>query len=293
MAVPLDADVVVLTSRFAPDRDGGYAVAGMSRLVTLQQAGVHHPLLLTLDVSSAHDIERARARADAYGVPSTSFTMRNLFDEAVRDPQWLRASAAPGERTPGEDYRELRDAGGALVVGFGRGQALDLHQAAALLRLLQTLVDDVTDVVVARGAAAAGLGVVGDVLDLGQLVLLHGVHDGRLLDLEAVADLDVLGDQGAGHAFAEGAALHGKGPDKHWVAETRRALLWGALLPAVIVLLAFLWPLASLLLLLIYPLQLARLARRGGLNWAFFTSSSSTRITKHNGISALLNFCLI
>lgn len=75
----------------------------------------------------------------------------------------------------------------------------------------------------------------------------------------------------AGHAFAEGAALHGRGPDKHWVAETRRALLWGALLPAVIVLLAFLWPLAALLLLLIYPLQLARLARRGGLHWGFFT----------------------
>lgn len=118
MAVPLDADVVVLTSRFAPDRDGGYAVAVMSRLVTLQQAGVHHPLLLTLDVSSAHDIERARARADAYGVPSTSFTMRNLFDEAVRDPQWLRARAAPGERTPGVDYRELRDEGGSLVLSL-------------------------------------------------------------------------------------------------------------------------------------------------------------------------------
>jgi len=48
-------------------------------------------------------------------------------------------------------------------------------------------------------------------------------------------------------------------------------LLWGALLPAVIVLLAFLWPLAALFLLLIYPLQLARLARRGGLAWGFFT----------------------
>lgn len=31
----------------------------------------------------------------------------------------------------------------------------------------------------------------------------------------------------AGHAFAEGAALHGHGPERHYVRETRRALLWG------------------------------------------------------------------
>ncbi|WP_225027982.1 glycosyltransferase family 2 protein, partial [Xinfangfangia pollutisoli] len=37
----------------------------------------------------------------------------------------------------------------------------------------------------------------------------------------------------AGHAFAEGAALHGAPPERHWVAETRRALLWGAVLPLV------------------------------------------------------------
>ena len=36
----------------------------------------------------------------------------------------------------------------------------------------------------------------------------------------------------AGHAFAEGAALHGAGPDRHWVRETRRAVAWGAVLPA-------------------------------------------------------------
>src|SRR5690606_27429978 len=35
----------------------------------------------------------------------------------------------------------------------------------------------------------------------------------------------------AGHAFAEGAALHGGGPQRHWVAETRRALVWGLGVP--------------------------------------------------------------
>ena len=75
----------------------------------------------------------------------------------------------------------------------------------------------------------------------------------------------------AGHAFAEGAALHGRGPDRHWVAETRRALLWGALLPAVILLLALMLPWAGLGLALLYPLQLLRLMRRGGAAWGFFT----------------------
>jgi GT2 family glycosyltransferase len=75
----------------------------------------------------------------------------------------------------------------------------------------------------------------------------------------------------AGHAFAEGAALHGAGPDRHWVAETRRALLWGALLPAVFLLLALLTPWAAVGLMLLYPLQLLRLIWRGGAAWGFFT----------------------
>lgn len=75
----------------------------------------------------------------------------------------------------------------------------------------------------------------------------------------------------AGHAFAEGAALHGAGPERHWVAETRRALFWGAALPVLIVLAGLLHP-AGWALVLIYPLQVARLARREGWRWAVFTT---------------------
>lgn len=114
----LDADAVVLTSRFAPERDGGYAVAVLSRLLILRSAGARHPLLLTLDVGSSGDRERAVAYAHAHGVPAGSFTMRNLFDEAVRDPSWLRARALPGGPTPGVAYREVRDDRGALVVSL-------------------------------------------------------------------------------------------------------------------------------------------------------------------------------
>ncbi|MFV1494017.1 glycosyltransferase [Phaeobacter sp. JH18-32] len=74
----------------------------------------------------------------------------------------------------------------------------------------------------------------------------------------------------AGFAFAEGAALHGAGPERHWVAETRRALIWGAGIPAcILMLLPFSgW---ALLLLLVYPVQFLRLATRMGRRRAFYS----------------------
>lgn len=76
----------------------------------------------------------------------------------------------------------------------------------------------------------------------------------------------------AGHAFAEGAALHGGRPERHWVVETRRALLWGAVLPFAICAISLLMTPWALLLILIYPAQVARLSRSGGMAWAFFTT---------------------
>ena len=62
----------------------------------------------------------------------------------------------------------------------------------------------------------------------------------------------------SGHAFAEGAALHGRPPERHFAGETRRALVWGAALPLAILALACITPVAWLLLL-IYPLQWLRI----------------------------------
>ncbi|MFT7058539.1 MAG: GT2 family glycosyltransferase [Pseudorhodobacter sp.] len=73
----------------------------------------------------------------------------------------------------------------------------------------------------------------------------------------------------AGHAFAQGATLHGAGPEKHWVAETRRALIWGACLPLAAFVLA-LWHVLGLALLLAWPLQMLRLSRRMGAEAAMF-----------------------
>jgi len=66
-----------------------------------------------------------------------------------------------------------------------------------------------------------------------------------------------------GYAYAQGAALHGAPPERHWVAESRRAWIWGLYIPLCTLLLTGWvgWP--GLLLLLIYPVQVVRLVRAG------------------------------
>lgn len=68
----------------------------------------------------------------------------------------------------------------------------------------------------------------------------------------------------AGHAFAEGSWLHRRDDEPFWRRETRRAVIWAMVIPMLILVAAFLigpWALAGLL---IYPLQLARMAQREG-----------------------------
>jgi GT2 family glycosyltransferase len=67
-----------------------------------------------------------------------------------------------------------------------------------------------------------------------------------------------------GHAAAEGMALHGRSPDRLGVATTRRALLWGVALPVLTLALVALYGPLALLILLLYPVQTFRLARRYG-----------------------------
>jgi GT2 family glycosyltransferase len=73
----------------------------------------------------------------------------------------------------------------------------------------------------------------------------------------------------AGYAFAEGAAMHGAPPESHWVAETRRAVVWGLLLPAIGCVGMVFTPWAALAFAA-YPVQILRLARRFGLERAFY-----------------------
>lgn len=68
----------------------------------------------------------------------------------------------------------------------------------------------------------------------------------------------------AGYAFAEGAWIHGAGPTRHYVGEVRRAAIWGVLIPILIAVAAIVSSFAFVLLL-VYPLQVLRVAFRLGL----------------------------
>ena len=72
-------------------------------------------------------------------------------------------------------------------------------------------------------------------------------------------------------AFAEGAAMHGAPPERHWVAETRRALVWGLGLPLAGLLGMVVTPWAALVFAA-YPVQVLRLWRRLGGERAFFVT---------------------
>ncbi len=68
----------------------------------------------------------------------------------------------------------------------------------------------------------------------------------------------------AGHAYAEGAALHGRESEERYnVAETRRALLWGIGVPGLAVLGALLVSPWLIFVLLAWPLQVLRLSAKG------------------------------
>lgn len=73
-------------------------------------------------------------------------------------------------------------------------------------------------------------------------------------------------NQRAGHAYAEGYALHGKSSEKFNWSECRSIILWSALLPLAIILLATITPFA-LVLFFIYPMQIFRLTLRYYRRW--------------------------
>ena len=82
--------------------------------------------------------------------------------------------------------------------------------------------------------------------------------------------------QRAGFAFAEGAAIHGAPPERHWVREARSARVWAGVIPlCVLAGMAAVGPWFAIALL-VYPAQVLRLAMRtdvplaGRLARAFF-----------------------
>ena len=79
----------------------------------------------------------------------------------------------------------------------------------------------------------------------------------------------------AGYAFANGSALHGRPPERHYQREARRALVWGLVFPTFALVAALLVNPWALALFLAYPLQVLRVGLRPAevpLKWwrAFF-----------------------
>lgn len=90
----------------------------------------------------------------------------------------------------------------------------------------------------------------------------------RKIDAEmAIHDADILRFEQwwrrtvrSGYAAAEGAYLHGSPPERHGVRSARSALLWGLALPVGTLCLALTTSPLALWILLVFPLQVTRLA---------------------------------
>lgn len=92
----------------------------------------------------------------------------------------------------------------------------------------------------------------------------------------------------AGFAFAAGASLHGAAPHFHWVSETRRAVLWGALIPGSCVAAALMWPPALLAWPVLYAMQVLRL-RKHGHDWAHAFFLTLGKLAEARGVLQFLH----
>ncbi|MDX1914167.1 MAG: glycosyltransferase [Methylophilus sp.] len=62
-----------------------------------------------------------------------------------------------------------------------------------------------------------------------------------------------------GHAYAEGVSLYGAPPERHWVRESRRAWIWGGILPLIFMILLVFQPKLALIIVFLYLLQWIKL----------------------------------
>ena len=91
-----------------------------------------------------------------------------------------------------------------------------------------------------------------------------------------------------GYAFAEGSARHGAPPERHWVSQTRKAVIWGLLIPGSAVLVGLIAGFSAfLLILLLYPLQVFRLGRKyggSGFAWSRATLMTVGKLAEGQGV---------
>lgn len=101
----------------------------------------------------------------------------------------------------------------------------------------------------------------------------------------------------SGYAFAEGAYLHGKSPERHWLREALSSLIWGLGLPLTVFTLLFFSQHWSLLLLGLYPVQILRVySKASGLTrdkwwYAFFLVLG--KLPEMIGVMRFVIWCLV
>ena len=84
------------------------------------------------------------------------------------------------------------------------------------------------------------------------------VHDARMTEFSQWWTRTLR----SGHAYAEGAWLHGKSPQKHWVRESKSIWFWGCVLPLLTLSMGWLTHGWSFLLLVGYPILIHRIYSR-------------------------------
>ena len=214
--------------------------------------------VVQLDMSQPFTAARAR-NAGLAVLPDGTELVQFLDGDCVVQPGWLAQAQA--------------FLAGHAQVAVVCGRRREMHPEASVYN---RLIDAEWDTPVGKAKACGG----DALMRLAPLRAVGGYRDDLIAGEEPELCVRLrqagwqiwrLDAEMTGHAFAEGAALHGAPPERHWIAETRRALLWGVGIPLFIALLTLLVGPLGLLAALVYPLQVLRLAQRGGLPWAFFS----------------------
>lgn len=127
MTVLPDAHYLFATSRLHPGRDGGYTVGVMRRAAQFAAHSGANPILLTVDLTPSYEEQRSGFRA--LGLATASTVIRNLFEDAVDDPEWLWSAADPNLVETISDYDDHRDAAGTTLLRTPRIPRPDWHRA--------------------------------------------------------------------------------------------------------------------------------------------------------------------
>lgn len=135
MTVFPSANYVFVTSRLHPGRDGGYTVAVLRRAAQFRKFGGVEPVLLTVDLAPSYDEHRAGFAE--LGLTDSSTVIRNLFDEALAEPEWVWAAADPAIAATTTDFDDHTGGSGILTLRTPSVPRPDWHRTDAPLLALR------------------------------------------------------------------------------------------------------------------------------------------------------------